>query len=218
MVKILIPLIPFLLAFGGAPPQEADPKIYYKRDISIYEGGTTFEGVAILADKDEYQIRFRSPGRMDLITVASCHREFHKEEVGTSFTYTYKPVKGIEDMPACPLQINGFERNRGRHTSGYIVFQRRGLSLDATMKCNGEETELKGVGVCQSREGLIQQIRFNVPVTVRSRAKCEITPERDKKFEFKVNNRECQYLFKEKDGTRLLRLDTIGYEDILLRE
>ena len=217
--KKLLPLslVCFLLVgFGSAPPQEADPAVYYKRDIKITFEKKTYQGTAILPDRDEYHIQFQSPGKMDLITISSCHREFHAEEVGTRFTYTYKPIKGIEDLPACPLQINGYERNRGRHTSGYVVFQRRGLSLDATLKCNGRERALEGVGVCQSREGLIQQIRFKVAVSVQSN--CEIKGQRDKKFEFAMPNRACQYLFKEKGGTRLLRLDTIGYEDILLRE
>lgn len=198
--------------------KEPDPKVYYKRDLRLQVGDRVSRGTLTLPASSQYKIELKSPGKMDLLTISSCHREYQKEEVGYEHTWTYAPVAGLEDQAACPLQINGYDKNKGKHAFGYISFERLQNPLKAKIQCNGESFEANGVGICQSRQGLQQKISFESEVRVIARDACNWHLPPGKEFVFSLQNRECQYLFKETQGQKEFVLDTIGYEEILLRQ
>lgn len=208
----------FISASCGSLPKEPDPKIYYKRDIQITVGDKVSRGTMVLPAQDKYKVELKSPGKMDLLTVASCHREYQKEEVGYEHGWTYAPVKGIEDQVACPLQINGYDKFKGKHAFGYVAFERVDKPLKATILCNGETMQANGVGICQARQGLQQKISFESDVRVASRDRCFWPADKGREFVFTISNRECQFLFKEAQGEKEFVLDTIGYEEILIRQ
>jgi hypothetical protein len=115
---------------------------------------------------------------------------------------------------------------KGKHSFAFLDMETKDATLPATIKCNGNNYVSNGVSVCQSKEGLEQSIEFDTPVVwspeAALRKQC-----RDIKYEilngnriiYEIPNRECVYIFTEKGGDfRQHRLNTIGYEEILIRE
>lgn len=207
------------LVFGCSSFQkEQDPRVYYKRDVKITWNKKEWRGTATLPKSAEYRLDFESPGKMDLFTISSCHREYQKEDVGYEHDYTYRPVPGLEDGPACPIQISGFDKNKGKHTFGFINFESPELTAKGKLYCNGANWDAVGVSVCQGRSGLIQKIEFEKETKVVSSDECKWTKSSGIVYLFSLYPRECQYLFEEIETGKRFRLDTIGYEDIFIRQ
>ena len=220
-----------ILSFGCTTVhQELDPKIYYKRDMSIKIDGHKHEGIAVLPGKIRQKIEFKSAGKMDLFTFTTCHRE-HTNEDATSFfnkkkvTFEYTPEPQHEGTGSCPIQVAGYDIN-GKHTWAYMDMETLDATLPATLKCNGKTIKSNGVSICQSKEGLVQSIKFQNEVVFSPEAslrkKCreiDYKTEDNKEFIFKMPNRECTYNFISlRDSEKKHRLTTIGYEAILIRE
>jgi hypothetical protein len=219
------------LHFGCASlvHQELDPKLHYKRDIRIKVGDQEFEGAGVLPRADSYKIEIKAKGKLDLLTISSCHREFSAEKVsggifsdGRSYKYEYRPVPGIEDTRMCPLDIGGYEEAKGRHSWAFIDFVTKEATLQASVLCNGALQPPGVVTVCQSKAGLIQVIRFPVPVVVSPDPGCELGDKEhpattdNMTFEFPIRLGKCVYLFKARDR-QIHRHTAIGYESILIR-
>ena len=195
--------------------------------MSIESNGRKGVGAIVLPYSAEYNIKIASPGKLDLFTLTTCHREHIKESAGrTGFfggggkevEYVFTPVEGIERGEyACPIQLGGYEQKKGRHAWGFIDFESPSLELTALIKCNGWTRHSRGVSVCQSREGLIQYIEFNGQTLAAS--SCASTTSDDRKvFRYKAPKGECVIRFKDLLLGDEHRHTVIGYEGILIRE
>jgi hypothetical protein len=198
----------------------------YKRDVKIAFEGKTYHGVAVLPKRDKYDLEFTFAGKVDLFTFRTCHRELTQEDAGggrifgknNKVSFTYVPVQGIEDH-YCPVEVAGFEKDKGRHSQAFLDFQTPLEAANAVVLCNGSRIGYDGVSVCQTLAGLITKIIFTHPTSVKSADGCADPFSTDSKsFTILQSPGRCVYSFKEKTGTKdFHRLSTIGYQDITIR-
>lgn len=222
----------FLLATACAPMPMAttDANTFYKRDMWLSVDGIQREGVLVGARRASHHFDIQAKGKLDLFTLESCHRDISRENAGQSGLFgdkrevelDYAPVAGLEDTGSCVVRLGGYEKLGGRNSWGFVDFEDPGTTLPADVKCNGEHFGSNGVTVCQSKQGLLQQIQFPGPVVVTPSTACPLPPSQDgRTFLFPIAARECVYNFLEvvKPGTpaRQHRLTTLGYEAILIR-
>jgi len=243
MGKEIIFILIALMLHGCASfvPQDIEPGLeknkHYKRDMIISEGNLSASGVIVLPKKDSYQIKVKAKGELDLFTMESCHRVesienaweklgikpkgWFKRKSKNEIVTEYKPVQGIEtgDL-ACPLRLAAYEKTNKRHSWGFIDFRDDSMKLEMTMKCAGVFSMERGVSVCQSKTGTLQEIQFKKKVYSSKNGTCPelITSDR-KTFRFKIQSGECLYRFREdsREG-HSLRLTTLGFDGILIRE
>ena len=229
MGKHIISIILLFLATGcSSVEQKLDPKVFYKRDMQIKVNGHVGEGVLVVPKSNSYKFDIESKGKLDLFTFSTCHREQTGEKMGKKGwfadkrrrKFTYKPTAIESESLACPVQLGGFERKRGRHSWAFIDFEHESLNLPALVSCNGSVYNSRGLTACQSRAGLIQEIKFAQPVIVAEKNACIILSAKDKMtFRFKMPKGRCIFRFVNKAGPeKWHRMTTIGYEAILIRE
>lgn len=207
--------------------QKLDPGTFYKRDMIITVNGFKSEGVIVVPQSESYSLDIKAKGNLDLFTMESCHREESVEDAGEGGIFgdghrvkrTYKPVAGIETGSSCPVRLGGYERTRGRNSWALIDFEGPDTNLPAVMKCNGNVWNSRGVTVCQSKAGLIEQIEFPTKVIVNPDPNCPIKRPADlMTYRFTMSPRECVFNFMEiAIPHREHRLTTLGYQEILLR-
>lgn len=206
-------------------PQRLDPAINYRRDIDLEINDQKFEGVAVPAPHHKYEIKIRPKGgaQVNMLTITTCHREIVLDEPKADFwttnriTYTYRPIKGIEDGMGCLLDIGAYNKE-GRHAWATVDFISRLDTLPAKLRCNGSDFDAKGVSICQAKTGLIQKISFPERVKVSPDTEhCNVMKSVDgQNFEYIVPRGECSFYFGTKDG-KFHRHTTLGYESILIR-
>lgn len=179
----------------------------------------TEDGVLAIPRADEYRIEIETMGDMDLLLIESCHRHIPIERRSDSYSFIYEPIKGIEDGPACPIHFASVEEGKGRVAWGFLDFG-GGDGLDVKFACNGTEGVWRGIGVCQSEAGLLQEFSFNEPVLYASRPiGCELdNPKENKIFRTKIPYRECVHVFEGMDSGKKFKLTTIGYKEVLIRK
>lgn len=226
MNKILIFL--FLSGCASSKYQQLDPKIYYRRDMQIKVNGFQGLGVLVVPKADMYKFDIKSSGKLDMFTLSTCHREQTQEKAGRKTWFGNKKRRKFEFIPApieaestsCPVEIGGYEARKGRHSWAIIEFEHDKMTLPALLSCNGSITNTRGVSICQSFDGSLQEISFSEEVIVAKKNVCiELTSPDNKVFRFKMPNRECTFRFVTKSGVpKWHRLVTIGYEKILVRE
>jgi len=210
--------------------QELDPEIYYKRDMQIKIDGEKYEGVAVIPNTKENEIEFKSAGKLDLFTFSTCHREITQEEAHTFLNkkkvkLKYAPSSPDEFSGSCPIQVAGYDI-KGKHSFAFMDIKTKDATLPATIYCNGKILKNVGVSICQTKYELIERIVFTTEVVVSpENAKKDFCKNivfettDNKSFKFKMPRRECVYNFMEiAEPHREHRLDTIGYEEIPLRE
>lgn len=231
-MKLLITLLLFSCATTQEDhKQKLDPAVYYKNDMCLKSRQGSFCGVGVLEQDENVRVRIDAFNKLDKFVLTTCHREID----------TDKPDKGlfrengvinlnlkqtIEKNKACPFYFGAFNK-KGKHAWGIAVMKSDKYQLEATLNCNGDIEQITGVGICQSREGLIQKITFKEPVKItkpvngpaQRKADCPeiITSYNDKVVEFKMPNRECLYGFIGKESKKLMQFYTIGYEQLITR-
>lgn len=197
----------------------------YKADIAITVDDVNFDGMAV-ANIGKKPIHLRSKAKLDLLLISSCHREFSQERVdyttgwfglgGSSskvFTYTYSPTP-IESEGYCPIYIQAFDRT-GIAAWGFVAF-RTSENLVASLSCNGRDSKLRGISVCQSRQGFEQGISFLAPVRFVSNDVCQIVAKSDREFRIRTKKMGfCEATFT--DGKEKHRLVLLGYDEVLVR-
>lgn len=206
-----------LMGFAPSVPRQAlDSDKTYRRDIALDVNGFEGEGVLVAKRAKRYVIKGESKSKLDLLTLTTCHRDFKAERLKNSFEYVYEPISGIEDTGACPMQISAYDM-RGVHSWALIEFEDASAALPARVKCNGTDRQYGGVSICQSREGLTQEISFESAVMVAPEPECPMPMPTDKKtFVFSIAPRECVYAFMSEHG-KIHRLTTIGFQGTILR-
>lgn len=216
-----------LLTSCASTNQVLEPNIFYKRDIGIEVNNRTYEGVVVVPKASRYSLLLRPKGKLDLVLVRSCHREFSGEKLspgflgmgGGAFKYEYVPTPGLEDVRVCPLRIEVYEATRGRHSWSLIDFEHESYRLQYLLQCNGSVSRPNGVGVCQTKAGLLQRltpdepIRFAPPEPVG----CALPMKKNGAYEFAATLGECLYQFDTREG-KLGRLTVIAYDGVLVRE
>lgn len=204
--------------------EKPESDVYYKMDIEIEYNKAKYSGVAVLPYSPAYELRFKSPGKMDLFTFRTCSREISIEE--SRFQGSDKKAV-VHYMPteleqgSCPIDLGSFEKEKGRHAWGIIDFQGRMQNdfMPANIICGGDKYISDGVTICQQREQLIQSIEFDTEVITAPTKECSLDIDKGKKFIFNIKKGYCVYVFMEIKGPhRIHRLTTYGYEKILLRE
>ena len=106
---------------------------------------------------------------------------------------------------------------RGLHSWGFIDFEDIDHDLEARLLCNGKQSYPVGVSVCQSLNGLLQQISFPGEVNYAFSEECKMKTKDNIVFDFEMTNGECVFLFRSKQNKKLHRLTTLGYQEILIR-
>lgn len=191
--------------------------IYYQKDLIIRIDNQRFEGIATLPDQSVYSFEFESKGKIDLFTIKSCHfyevitpdRVIKQKKI----EYVYYPTKFERQQSMCPLVINAYEKNMGRHSFAQIDFNRPMYSAIAQIDCNGFTMNKKGTYLCQSGEGLYQQITFDKESVFVTNCQDTITKQ-GLSYKIKLNKGICIYTFKTNGA--LFRLTTFGFEKTLI--
>lgn len=218
-----------LLASCSSVPQKLDPKKFYKRDMDLKINGHQGEGVLVVPRKSVYKFDIKSTGKLDLFTFTTCHREQTREKAGQRGwfrdkkrrKFDFKPAPIERESLACPAELGGYERGKGRHSWGFIDFEHPALNLPALVSCNGSVYNSRGVTVCQAKVGLMQEIKFSQPVLAPEKNVCIILKSSDggKTYRFKMPKGRCSFRFLTAKGQeKWHRLTTLGYESILIRE
>jgi hypothetical protein len=227
MLKKKIFIVLFALGLGCTTVRHnADPNVFYKRDMYIRINGDLFKGVAVAPLSHRYKFEITAKGKLDLFTFSTCHRDIAIEEAGEDgifgnsrrVKYRYVPANNLEKHGMCPVLLGGYEKSRGRHSWGFVDFQTPERTVKATISCNGEVKETNGVSICQSKAGLIQKIMFEKEMIVSPDKKCPMKKTKGLFFEYAINVGFCVFEFMEVESGNLHRHSTFGYEKILLRE
>lgn len=220
----------FLISGCTSVPQKLDGKIFYKRDMIIKVNDYKAEGVLVVPRSSRYKFDIKARGRLDLFTFTTCHREQTKENAGEQGWFsdksrrqlTYRPVPIERAALICPIQLGGFERIKGRHSWGFVTFEHPSLRLQGMVSCNGLHYNAHGVSACQTKAGLIMEIKFAEKVLPPApKDSCVALTSKDgMTYQFKVPKGECSFRFMAIKGEkeRMHRLTTLGYEKILIRE
>lgn len=218
---LLVPLLVHCASMNPPADPEVDPNYIYKMDMDLQINNRVGNGVVVAPRSPKYNLKLKAAGKLDLFTFTNCHREMAQASETRDIVLDYTPISRKELSGTCPIQLGGYEKERGRHSWGFIDFEDPGYTMVADLKCNGVASLVNGVGACQSLTGLIQEITFSVPVIISPEEKCPMPVSKDKKtFEFPIITGQCVYIFMDatKGSDRLLRLTTIGYEKILFRD
>ena len=208
--------------------QLLEENLFYKRDIGLEINGKHYEGVTVLPDAKSYDITIVPPGDVDLALISSCHREIaiEKADSGWSlfgkkhkFTYTYTPVKGLEDDRVCPLRVQVFESNsKGRHSWALLEKESPKYDLKFSADCDGKHYEFNGTGICQSKRETVQRLKFPEPVMFAPwDAGCGKPRKFGDFYEIKSSVGECLYTVKT-EGGNVARFTLVGYDGVLVRQ
>lgn len=211
-----------------------DTEILYKKDMSIIFNGVTYQGFAVLPEQKSYELHIVAQGDLDVFTFTNCHREEVSEEAWNvtekrgSFIFKkttdkkkeikliYAPGSVELDGP-CGVYLAGFEKGQGRHSWGFIEFESSQDKMTAEVSCNGQVKSFNGVSVCQSKNGLIQKIKFDRPVMLSPDENCSIGSTSGQEFTFNIHKGQCIYVFMDAENNSH-RLTTFGYEQVLIRK
>lgn len=236
MRNMLFVFLALLAACGEStsskPVQTVVEDPIYRRDMAINVDGVIYDGVGVLPARDVYKIHVQAQGNLDLFTFETCHREEVTEKAwnveGTERWLFFK--RKIEkkrevklefratplEKDYCPIILGGYEEKGGRHSWAFLDVQTKEAKLAAELSCNGEFRPSYGVSVCQAKAGLVQSIKFLVPVKVNPSAECDLGKSEGDFFEFAISRGQCVYAFKSADG-QIHRLTTIGYDQVKVR-
>lgn len=195
------------------------------------ENRIIFCGVGVLPYEETYKIKIDSFAEINLFAMTTCHREVTTENPDDGI-FKKNGVVNIEYTPtvekgkACPLYIAAYNKE-GRHAWGIVALENPKFNLSAEVSCNGEKYTANGVSICQSREGLLQEINFPEEVkpvkpvngSADRTENCPELPTTDNKnFKFAMPTRECIYGFIGKTSGKIHKFYSVGYEEFVVRE
>jgi hypothetical protein len=227
IIKNLINLSLLILLTCCASTQTPIASTNYRLDMSITDKDSsyTYPGIAILPKRSTYNFLFTSTGKLDLFTFRTCSREIAIENarrgIHTSQVLLSYTPNAIELSGACPIEVIGLSESK-KDSWGFIDFEDTSTTLPATVICGESVIKSNGVSACQGRVGLLEQITFTTDVMTSPRKGCDdIKSENNtytgKIFRFRISNGHCVYEFVQtSDPTKVHRLNTYGYTDILL--
>ena len=205
-------------------PQKLDTSVLYRRDMQLKVGSLEGDGFLVVPDLSSYKMEVIAQGDLDLFSYSSCAREEYQEEAWQKGWFKNKKKVQLEYRPNaklekhnCDLQFQGYEKEKGRHSWGYIVKEEPSYyALSANVICQGIEKRYSGVSQCQTRAGIFMQIEFDRPVKWDSNCKVDASVKDDAVFTFTVPRDYCSFGFLDRDGKRH-RLLSFGYDQIPMR-
>lgn len=222
-------LVLALLTGCSSVHMSPEPGVYYKRDIGIDINGQHYEGTVVVPFATKYDIVLSPQGDLDMVLLRTCHREetvekmqarkFWRPQSSGKYLYTYQPILGLETNRVCPLRIDAYEATEERDSWAHIDFESPDYKLQANVDCNGVTTLINGVGVCQAKEKTVQRIHFAEPVQFAPQQPSGCPPPNyvNGSYEISLYVGECLYQARNRSGMNL-RLTTIGYQGVLVRE
>lgn len=153
--------------------------VHYEKD-GKWAGPLKIHGMGVVYDSSQYKIKVMPPGKADMITVTSCHREVKTPNPkgagfwnkGYEFRIPYQNT--IDKNQLCSFDIGVYEARQGRHAWGTLAIMNPKFKLEALTKCNGRVKKYGGTSVCQAKEGLIQEYIFDRKVSYAKVPGCEI--------------------------------------------
>jgi hypothetical protein len=216
----------FIVSCNSVPtisPEKMAAEVY-RKDLKVVVDGTTYLGIGVLPLKPSYTIEIYPEEKSGRIIIQSCNRDHTIDKPKTGWfsnkvVYKYQPLIGAELGRNCPLEIATIN-DKKKNSFAYLEFKdsRPEISLSGTLRCNGEETRNEGVAICQTAEGLRQEIYFNTKVLVEAIGDgCDIMESKDGFFwSWDAVPNECEIYFtareKHRNGKRLsFRLAALGY-------
>lgn len=188
----------------------------YPFDLPIEVNGVKMQGMQVIPYAVKYRFSFPEKRKYYHLRMVTCHREIdltkHKNN------YIFEPVQGVEDSGYCPLSIYAYDHQETIH-EGFFDLQESQYEIfdyEAKLSCNGTVTNPIGVGVCQSRKGLEQQIEFSEYMENLSLTNgCQKWATMDAKtFKIKMPKNKCLYLFRDATNDHIFRLTTYGYKEL----
>lgn len=200
----------------------------YKYDIKGSVNGVPFNGVGVIPDASQYQIKIISPVDVDMLTITSCNRDVAIQaaisvgwfESSGGYPYTYAPDP-VEKHLGCLIKLGSYNKAHGQNAWGILLPQSQAATLPATVVCNGEIQNVGGVSICQSRVGLKQEIIFSEPVRIFVKAiKPGCVPETQDNLAWTYETAlgTCAVDFMTVASPHKIHyLETVGYNEIEVR-
>lgn len=226
-------LIPLLISCSSLFIPKLDSDINYQRDVKVkvsywdgedYVGEESFDGIGVVKKAQKYRIKIYPPGKADMITFTSCHREhkFAKPKKGWLKSYhefEIEPVVDIETNRICGIDVGIYEKEKGRHGWASFAINSNRRVLSTHVKCNGRDYESSGVTFCQAKKGLIQSVEFDRQVIHTQVSGCMIQPSKNNKhFEYLMPEGDCAIIFYDVNDEALShKLILFGYDTIPIR-
>jgi hypothetical protein len=177
--------------------------------------GVNYQGTAVLQRKSSQAINFTIPKGTVKLMVTTCSREdfFAYPDSTKPFKYNFVPVMFLENLESCLMKVTAIT-DKGETVTGLIDFT-AGEELEGELACNGKVEKTKGVGFCQSRKDLIQNIEFKEETVFAVGEGC---PEPKQgyistSYNIPLKGGFCTYQFMNKER-KVYRLTTYGYETI----
>lgn len=199
--------------------QDLHVEFKYKRDLALTVNNLTARGVIVVPKQDKYLIAVKSPDQMDAFLIQTCHREILLEGIGREHSFTFIPVKGLEDEGSCPMFMSGITKKRERISLGMIDFY-SGQTLPASLNCSGLSVKSEGVSICQAPQSLWQEIEFDEDVKfVEPEGKCATQVRSNgRQIKYRMPNADCVVVFKGMASGKIHKANWIGFEDYVLKE
>jgi hypothetical protein len=213
----MVAIFAIALIFSGCAGLEVRDKQLeqkeYKLDLKVSVNNIESKGVLVVNKSDNYQIEVEAPDDSDYVTINTCHREIVLRDQKERFKTKIYPTE-IEKDGYCPMIINAFSP-KYKFAGAFIDFI--DTDLDAGLICNGTDLMSHGSGVCQSKAGLLQRIKFeNETIAANPSIGCERLIKNGNSFDIKTSKGKCVYTFKS--GDKIYRLTMIGYEEYQMRK
>lgn len=219
-----------------------DEALNYQRDVTLHVAYKSrgkwsqyylISGVGVMPKAQAYKVKVFPPGKADMITLSSCHREWKTpspEKKGGWFKKGYYEFEiqfedTIDGEALCSFDIGIYEKNKGRHAWGLLAISDASkYKMPARIKCNGKEKRYAGTSICQAKEGLIQGYEFDRKVSVTKVIGCEVaninsTERYSKTWRFLMPSGECEVFFIDiKDPLGMVHQAFLyGYSTIPIR-
>jgi hypothetical protein len=175
-------------------------------------------GVLILSSRTPLTFEFPNPAIYVLLRTRHRQVPVRFDKPTKQFSWDYIPATWVERDPGemSPLEVIAIDE-KARESRALVVWdQLNGLS--AQVQCNGESKGFGGVSVCQSYQGLVQELVFQerTKITV-GRPDCEVEDKTGGvglRWHYKIPSGLCVMRFISlRDPTKSHRHVARGYQD-----
>lgn len=219
-------------AFTSNPRQKAtEVPLYehYRADLEFSVNEKEFDGVGTITLDVPTKIKIESQINLDRVTVETCGRSHVCSNTkpcidafdisggffggtGKKMTYTYIPA---EHEKECSIYVEAWDKDV-LAAWGYLGFIPKENKLPAQVICNGETKNYTGHAVCQSKIGILQRVRFAVPVRdFEAEEQCGLEKLEDNLFQFRPTLGKCNATFYA--GGHFFSMTLFAYKEVFIR-
>lgn len=212
-----------VLPLGDSPQGSASSlENVIQATIRVSANNETIDGVGVLPLTSVTKLVFEFPHPAKFLMLRTRHRQetFSFKDARERFIWRYFPRTWVERHPdeLSPLEVIAVDE-KARETRALVVWsQQNGLAGE--LGCNGESRKVDGVSVCQSYQGLVQEILFRERTRVEvGRNDCDVwSMDRGYgyRWHYRIARGICVMEFtSEKDTRRTHRHISRGYTDAI---